>query len=430
MGGLKGILMKITVAATMSLSLTSCLFSNKDMFDLTASARVTDLMQAAQDAIDRHPEGWVLQYFAKEGRGGYNFVVQFKGGKAYLSCETDASDRVDECMWDIIKEDGAVLTFNTYCPLLQQFHEPSFSDVDGPGGDYEFQISSVDENDTIHLKGKIGGSLMQMFPLPEGYTASSWLDAVKSIQKDWKGDFYVYSKDSERVASTTGHLGGKVLCITEGLYPSFKTYDYKRSAVFTPNGFRLQSRLVLNGYYGQDFVLKDNEFVATDGNLVFAATGLVPPAYEQMAGVWMLRYNNYFSKYFLKQVVITTSKDGETLYIKNLFSSSELDNVKLKYVDGRLELHPQYLGRYDGYYTWGLLFDEKQSTVMWDEQTCVCGVYTKDNDHDVFYFSDCDTAVGDYSADGFILYEFTSEKPSTSTQINNLDILCDICLYR
>lgn len=430
MGRLTGILIKTMVAASMALSLSSCLFSNKDVFEETASARITNLMQQAQDAIGRHPEGFVLQYFAKEGMGGYNFIVRFDGGKAFLSCESAASDRVDECLWDIIKEDGAILTFNTYCPLLQKFHEPSFSDVDGAGGDYEFQISSVDTDDTIHLKGKIGGSVMKMFPLPEGFTPVSWLDAVKQMQKKWQGDFYVYSSDAERVGSTVGQLGGKVLCVTEGIYPSTNSYNYKRSAVYTPSGFHLQNKLVLGGYYGQDFILKDDEFVSTDGNLVFAGTGLVAPSYDDMAGVWMLRYNNYFGKWFVKPVVVSTSKDGETLFIRNLFSSSELDNVKLKYVDGRLELHPQYLGRYEGYYVWGLLFDTKQSTVMWDEQTCVRGVYSKENDRDVYYFSDCGTAVGDYSADGLILYEFTTPEPSSSTQINNLDILCDICLYR
>lgn len=420
----------MVVAASIMLSASSCLFSDKDAFKQTASARMTELMQDAKTAISRHPEGFVLQYFAKEGKGGYNFVVRFDGGKAYLSCETAESDRVDECLWDIIKEDGAILTFNTYCSLLQRFHEPSFTDVDGDGGDYEFQILGVDKDDMIHLKGKLGGSRMQMFPLPEGYTPVSWLDAVKQMEKGWKGDFYVYSSDSERLASTVGCLGGKVLCVTEGLYPSSTTYKYKRSAVYTPYGFKLQSQLVLNGYYGQDFILKDNEFVAVDGDLVFTSTGLVPPSYEEMAGVWMLRYDNYFSKYFVKAVVVSTSKDGETLYIKNLFSATDLDNVKLKYVDGRLELYPQYLGRYSGYYVWGLLFDTKQSTVMWDENTCMHGVYSKENDHDVFYFCDSGTAVGDYSADGLILYEFTTPEPSTSTQVDNLDILCNICLYR
>lgn len=411
-------------------SAASCLFKNEDVFEQTASARISALMDKAREAIDRHPEGFVLQYFGQEGRGGYNFVIRFESGKAFISCENAETDRVDECLYDILKEDGAVLSFNTYSGLLQYFHEPSFSDVDGAGGDYEFRIEGVDEDDTIRLKGKTGYSKMQMFPLPAGYTPQSWLEAVKQMQKQWEGDFYIYSDGYERLGSCIGQLGGKVLCVKLGAYPDANTYDYKRSAVYTPDGFRLQSKLEIGGYYGQDFRLKDGEFVSTDGTLIFASNGLTAPKYEDMAGPWILSYNNYFGKYFAKVITISTSKDGETLYIKNLFSNRELDNVKLKYVNGRLELHPHYLGKYEGYFVWGILFDTKQSTVLWDEQTCTRGVFTRENNRDVFYFSDCSTAVGDYSADGLILYEFTSETPSTNTRINNLDILCDICIYR
>lgn len=420
----------VAAAVLMACSVTSCLFKNDDVFEQTASARITALMDRTKAALARHPEGFVLQYFGKEGLGGYNFVIRFQDGKAYISCETAESGYVEECLYDILKEDGAVLSFNTYSGLLQHFHEPSFSDVDGAGGDYEFRIEGVDDKDVIGLKGKIGGSRMQMFPLPEGYSPISWLDAVKAMQKQWEGDFYIYSNEYERLGSCIGQLGGKVLCVKEGAYPDANNYDYKRSAVYTPDGFRLQSTLDIGGYRGQDFRLKDGEFVATDGTIIFASNGLTAPAYEDMAGAWILSYNNYFGKYFAKVITISTSKDGETLYIHNLFSNRELDNVRLKYVNGRLELHPHYLGKYEGYFVWGLLFDTKQSTVLWDEQTCTRGVFTRENNRDVFYFSDCSTAVGDYSADGLILYEFSTETPSTNTQISNLDILCDICIYR
>lgn len=417
-------------AVAMALCVSSCLFKNDDIFEQTASARITSLMDKTKGAIERHPEGFVFQFFGKEGRGGFNFIVRFENGKAYMSCETAPSDKVEECLYDILKEDGAVLSFNTYCGLLQYFHEPSFSDVDGAGGDYEFLVEGVDEDDTIRLKGKIGSSRMRMFPLPSGYTPQSYLEAVKAMQKQWEGDFYIYSDSYERLGSCIGQLNGKVLCVKEGAYPNANNYDYKRSAVYTPDGFRLQSKLEIGGYHGQDFVLKNGEFVCTDGSLIFSSNGLTAPAYEDMAGAWILSYNNYFGKYFAKVITISTSKDGETLYIKNLFSNRELDNVKLKYVNGRLELHPHYLGKYEGYFVWGILFDTKQSTVLWDEQTFAQGVFTRENNRDVFYFSDASTAVGDYSADGLILYEFTSETPSSSTRVNNLDILCDICIYR
>lgn len=428
---MKKIYLKNILAAVLLLCCaTSCLFKNDDVFDETASARISILMQKTSEAIKRHPEGFVLQYFGKEGLGGYNYIVRFADGKAFISCETAESDRVDECLYDILKEDGAVLSFNTYSELLQHFHEPSFSDVDGAGGDYEFRIEGVDEDDTIRLKGKIGSSRMQMFPIPSGFTPAGWLDAVKAMERQWEGDFYIYSNNYERLGSCIGNLGGKVLCIKEGMYPNANSFDYKRSAVYTPEGFRLQTKLDIDGYYGQEFILKDGEFVSTDGTLIFASKELNAPEYEAMAGPWILSYNNYFGKYFAKVINISTSKDGETLYISNLFSSKELDNVKLKYANGKLELHPQYLGKYEGYFVWGLLFDTKQSTVLWDEQTCTRGVFTRENNRDVFFFSDCSTAVGDYSADGLILYEFSSETPSTNTQISNLDILTEICIYR
>lgn len=416
--------------ALSALSVCGCLFANEDVFEESASARMVNLIDDTRAALERHPEGWVLQYFCKEEVGGYNFVVTFDGTTARISCETAASDYSEECMWQIIKEDGAVLTFNTYSGLLQHFHEPSFSDVDGTGGDYEFRIQSVGEDDLITMIGKTGGATVRMFPLPDGFTSKSWLDSIAAIENKWNGDFYIYSSDYERIGGSTGHLGGKVLCITEGKNHTPASYTYKRSAVYLPDGFRLQNKLEIGGYYGQEFKLEGNEFVATDGNIRLSGNRLTPPTYEEMAGVWMLRYNNYFGKYLAKGVTVTTSRDGKTLYLKNLFSSKELDNVKLEYDNGRLRLYPQYLGEYGGYHVSGVLFDAKKSTVLWDKTTYTCGVYANEDGHQCFYFSDCSTAVGDYSADGLILYEFTTEEPSVNTRVNNLDILLEICLYR
>ena len=418
-------LLLLTMAAA-----SSCLYEDRENFDESASQRVRSLVERTEATLASHPEGWVMQYFGDAGRGGYNYVFRFDGQKAQVSCETASSDYVEECLWEIIREDGAVLTFDTYSALIQQFHEPSFGNVEGYGGDYEFRIVGIDENDVISLSGKIHRGSMRMFPLPEGYTPQSWLDAVKDMEGRWGGDFNVYSSDYERLASTMGFHGGRTLCFTEGLYPSVTTYDYKKSIIWTPDGFRFQDVLSLGGYHGQDFIWDGESFSAADGNLRFTDNGVSLPSYDDIAGKWYLHYFNYFSSYYNLEVELVPAGDGRTFRIDGVFKVEDLDNLKVVYDNGRLYIYPQQLGMYSGYYVWALPFDSAMSTVLWDAETCLRGNYQKENGREYYQFADCGTASGDYSTDSIILYEFVTEEPSVSTRVTNLDVLCEMYLYR
>lgn len=70
-------------------------------------------------------------------------------------------------MYSVKSEQGVILTFNTYNPLLHVFSQPrGTSDVDGYRSDYEFIFQRVSEGqDSIFLKGKRYGTEMVMIRL-------------------------------------------------------------------------------------------------------------------------------------------------------------------------------------------------------------------------------------------------------------------------
>ena len=110
-----------------------------------------------------------------------------------------------------------------------------------------------------------------MYPLPENHTAESFLTAINAVQKEWDGDYSIYSTDNERVATSIGNRGGRLVSVTayeetnneQKLGPTLQLYILLQ-------GFVLQSGQI-GGYYGTVQCVGD-ELVATDGTQTVPTT--------------------------------------------------------------------------------------------------------------------------------------------------------------
>ena len=111
---------QIVVAITLSLVMQSCLFEDDELFEQSSSERIGELIESTRTILESNQRGWVMEFFPSLSYGGYNFVMVFADGKATISCETAEPDYTEECLYDVIKEDGAILTFNTYSNILQK----------------------------------------------------------------------------------------------------------------------------------------------------------------------------------------------------------------------------------------------------------------------------------------------------------------------
>ena len=295
---------KILLFLILPLLLQSCLFEDKDNFDVNASARLQERIAETKATITAAPDGWILHYFPDLRFGGYNYWFSFDAGKATAAGAVGDSARfpstyTEECLYDVIAEQGAVLTFNTYGELVHFFRNPSASAHQGRLGDYEYIVLDVKSTE-IRLRGKTTGNTMRMLPLPSGYTVSEYLDVVADMEEIGKMGSYIVKHNGSDIGITVGSSGGRYLSL-EYVDNAGAILKMAIPVVYTHEGFTVYHENVANdnGFFPTDgnvyyteFVYNatTEEFTSKDGKIVFEVKPL--PLNERFAaGMTMTEWN-------------------------------------------------------------------------------------------------------------------------------------------
>ena len=145
--------------------LSGCLHEEKDVFGEPAAIRMQKVIAEHIKLLTSAENGWYADLYPESNHsiGGYAMYFKFTSDmKVSVGCEiaTNAPAReLRTSEWDVIAEQGPVLSFCTYNPVMHYFSEPYAADVDGRRSDYEFVIEKV-TNDRIDLKGKKHGNMM------------------------------------------------------------------------------------------------------------------------------------------------------------------------------------------------------------------------------------------------------------------------------
>jgi len=176
--------------AGLILILPSCLMEEKNLFPESAALRLNHAIDSARTAFLNpiYNNGWVMEYFPTNNTEGYTFLMSF-GSNSFATIAAKNKYMpvytTDESAFDVIGDNGPVLTFNTYNKVFHLFSDPKDpqggSGLDGIGllGDYEFIIMNVTDN-LITLKGKKRGTAILMHPLAQG--------------QDWQGYFSILDR--------------------------------------------------------------------------------------------------------------------------------------------------------------------------------------------------------------------------------------------
>lgn len=161
------------------LTLQSCLHDDKEIFDEPASERLQKAVNETRELLESADNGWVFHYYnGEEYTGsGWTFLVKFKNGKAYVSADFAPSDMVTTSSYDIVQDQGPVLSFDTFNDIMHFLAQPYIDDVDGLQGDYEFVVMNTSEN-VINLRGRKWKNDMTLTRLPEG---TDWQEYLESI---------------------------------------------------------------------------------------------------------------------------------------------------------------------------------------------------------------------------------------------------------
>ena len=249
-------------------ALTSCSFEDEDYFDQPAALRIEQATTDIQKILVDAPNGWVMQYFTGMNEvEGFNLLARFdQNGKVTLGgnhryLRDGNANKYTEAtsLYQMLREDGPVLAFNTWNEILTPFIDPVdykqaprvlVKDGEGMHGDHNLVVTSYSK-DEILLRGERYGAIVRMVPCP----AESWQEYIDSVAAT-KNRFATSAISNYYVINGTDTLYFKNLrsgvityCerIDDPLFPT------TINCVFTPVGFRLHHQNNINGTTFQEF---------------------------------------------------------------------------------------------------------------------------------------------------------------------------------
>lgn len=187
-----------------ALALTGCAGEEENLFDQSAAERLNAASELYSSRLTAQPNGWAMQLYPTTENespygNGYLVLLRFNADHSvYAAMNNELSDNLfkeDTSAWDIVTDNGPVLTFNSWNDVIHTFSSPEdvpqtgTSDETndetgtGIGGDYEFIVVDAPEDASyLMLKGKKRGTYNLLTPVEEGVEYESYLTDVKSFQ--------------------------------------------------------------------------------------------------------------------------------------------------------------------------------------------------------------------------------------------------------
>ncbi len=258
--------------------LFSCAGEEDDIFSDSAADRLTKGAETGRERLMSSPAGWAMEYYPIEDYEspwglGYLILADYDSdGSVTMGMKNQFSSNVyieDRSAWEVITDDGIVLTHNTWNDCIHAFCDPedmSFTvDYDETGygceGDYEFIMidlsTSTDNPEYMMLKGKKRGIYVRLTRLEEGTNFQEYIEDVQAFTSDIfqssAPNYLVLTIDGDEMQvedMSTGipnifRLGGDAIT-EECYYPCLMTrhngkyYLRFREEVVSTNGYTLQ----------------------------------------------------------------------------------------------------------------------------------------------------------------------------------------------
>lgn len=215
------------------MALTACAPTEvDDIFDESAAKRLDKAVADYKNYFADKGGKWVMKYFCNEEEPGYTFVITFdKNGSVTVAGDNSFIDgyKSDVSLWDVIADNGPVLTFNTYNTVLHTFSDPA--DIPststretgrGHEGDYEFMIIKT-EDERCELRGKKTSYTIIMDRIPSDVDDAEYMASVtKRINTS-------FSPKIDSIYLETGN--GKKFVIFNAVSRIWSFYPYGGDAV-------------------------------------------------------------------------------------------------------------------------------------------------------------------------------------------------------
>ncbi|MDE7443384.1 MAG: DUF4302 domain-containing protein [Muribaculaceae bacterium] len=310
-------------------SISSCSNEEEMIFEDSAANRLEAAKSDFSALLTADGGKWAMEYFSNEDEPGYVMVCTFrKGGDVTVAGNNKWLGNTyteDTSLWEMIADNGPVLTFNSYNKVFHLFSDPA--DITGPyqptnpdrddepidetgyghNGDYEFMIlgEAKDDYNEMKLLGKKRGYYTWLRRLPADTDAQAYLAKINEVAAN------MFSTTFTTLTLTDGVTGEQfVLTKTgDGLFDAYpKDGDpvmqtVSANAIITDKGIRFMTPFEIpradteaDDYVIESFALQaDGSLKAEDGSTVMApdASELVLDA----AYSWNLDLNTVTGSY-------------------------------------------------------------------------------------------------------------------------------------
>ena len=260
--------------------LSSCLSEEKNLFPESAALRSNHAIENTKQILisPSNNNGWVMEYFPNNATEGYTFLMNFNSNTfATIAAKNKYTPNytTDESAFNVIGDNGPVLTFNTYNRVFHIFSDPKDpqggSGLDGIGllGDYEFIVMNI-TNDLLTLKGKKRATEIIMYPLAKGQNWKTYFDILDKM------DASLFNPKLPVMLTMKANTGDSIYYLTNGSNHIFTartqreidTEDAGRNIPFiiTDYGLRFAQPFIMGEDTVQTFRLSDdkNKLVCID----------------------------------------------------------------------------------------------------------------------------------------------------------------------
>ena len=258
---MKKILMFTTALGLMVATLPSCLKDDKANFSGSPAARLDEAVKVNKQILESAPNGWSLGYYAGRNYSGPGFTLtlKFKDGKAYIMGDNKDATTVGVSEYDVVKDQGVVLTFPTYNSVIHELAGASQGYPEGLQGDYEFAILEANAN-FIRLRGKKWKNEMILTPI-KNQTQEEFIQKVFTIREGMTTNNYHFILGKDTLSA------GEVNVDTRRLTAKINNVSYDLAYNLTDTGLNLSSPIKIGTKEYSSFTWNEADKSFNSGDL-------------------------------------------------------------------------------------------------------------------------------------------------------------------
>ena len=393
-----------------ALTFQSCLHDQEDVFDQSAADRLDNAAEGYKTLLESATDGWELKYYVGRSYayGGYTYLLKFQNGKVTASTElaSDPSETITSS-YDVIKDQGPVLTFNTYNTYLHALSEPDGDNLEGLEADYEFVIEKA-SGDTVYLKGKKFGNYMQLVKASSGLDWTEYLTEISNMSTDILPTYLILDGGTE-IGTATVDMNYRQFG------PVIDDVDTSLAFCVTTDGIQLRESYEINGKSCRNFTFDSDAATLTctdEGATSIVLTFNRPEGY--------LLYNEILGDYDLHvtfssgadTIPITISEgDGRSTYVVSGLADAYDVTFQYNGTYGCAEWLLQNVGDLNGYGIWCCPFNGVSGYFTWASGS---GLYLAQSLSDPNVLLPVDNQVTSIGVTGFFLCAFDGTPSGTS----------------